>query len=151
MDEDKKIRLKQKLLQKVTPQHFGVSTYLLLNEQTPILEIANERDAVLKQVDLGISRHTDKRHTTLANIFMNNDLPKDEGELDVSNVFDLQFNMLIQNEKDPSKVTSKDFSRQQNTSANLDSSDIFNVSMLGAAALRSSRRMTHIEIAMERL
>jgi hypothetical protein len=48
-------------------------------------------------------------------------------------------------------VTSKDFSRQQNTSANLDSSDIFNVSVLGAAALRISRRMTHIEIAMERL
>ena len=78
--EDKQIRRKQKLLQGVTPQHFGVSTYLLLNEQSPILEIANERDTLLLKVDLRLSRHTTQRNNTLMNIFLNNDVSKDDGE-----------------------------------------------------------------------
>lgn len=90
MSEDKQIRLKQKLLQGVTPQHFGVSTYLLLNDQSPILEIANERDALLQKVDLRLSRHTAQRHNTLANIFLNSDVSKDEGEQDLGSEFNFQ-------------------------------------------------------------
>ena len=107
MTEDKQIRLKQKLLQGVTPQHFGVSTYLLLNDQTPILEIANERDALLQKVDLRLSRHTVQRHNTLANIFLNSDLSKEELEQDLSTDFNPPQlnNLMIQNK---STVTIKD-------------------------------------------
>ena len=57
-------------------------------------------------------------------------------------------NLLIQNK---SVVTSKDQPKQQlNASSNLDTSDIFNISGLGFAGLKE-RRLTHIEIARERL
>jgi hypothetical protein len=71
MAEDKQIRHKQKMLKSETPQHFGVSTYLLLNEQTPILEIAIERDAVVSKIDLHKSRQMSalQRNNTLSQIF----------------------------------------------------------------------------------
>lgn len=57
-------------------------------------------------------------------------------------------NLLIQNK---SVVTIKDQPKQQlYASSNLDTSDIFNISGLGFAGLKE-RRLTHIEIARERL
>ena len=39
-DLDKDLRFKAKALAEVTPQDFGVDRYLLLNEETPLIEMA---------------------------------------------------------------------------------------------------------------
>ncbi len=38
-DKDKDLRFKAQALASVTPQDFGVDTYLLLNEQTPLIKM----------------------------------------------------------------------------------------------------------------
>lgn len=35
----------------MTPRHFGVSHYLLLNEESPILEIAQNHDELMESND----------------------------------------------------------------------------------------------------
>ena len=43
-DLDKDLRFKAKALAEVTPQDFGVDRYLLLNEETPLIEMAAQQD-----------------------------------------------------------------------------------------------------------
>ena len=63
-DKDKDLRFKCQALANVTPQDFGVDRYLLLNEQTPLLEQVKsqniEFDIIEQQVLYKSSRATEK-------------------------------------------------------------------------------------------
>ena len=43
-DLDKDLRLKYQALAEATPQDFGINRYLLLNEETPLVEMAAQQE-----------------------------------------------------------------------------------------------------------
>ena len=55
-DKDKDLRFKAQALANVSPQDFGVDRYLLLNEQTPILKIAEEQALDFEQMSKIVSK-----------------------------------------------------------------------------------------------
>jgi len=63
IDRDKELRFKIQALQEAKLKDFGVSPYLLLNEQTPILDLAikQEQESVQKSYESvkGFSTHPD--------------------------------------------------------------------------------------------
>ena len=50
-DKDKDLRFKCQALANVTPQDFGVDRYLLLNEQTPLLEHVNSQNIEFDMIE----------------------------------------------------------------------------------------------------
>jgi len=43
-DNDRELRFKIKALQKTDPKHFGVNQYLILNDKSPIVDLAVETE-----------------------------------------------------------------------------------------------------------
>ena len=73
-EKDKDLRFKAQALQNVSPIDFGVDTYLLLNEQAPIVNIARQQTKDYERMKDKIRRKSE----------MNLTLPKKIGEADGS-------------------------------------------------------------------
>lgn len=57
-DKDKDLRFKAQALANVTPQDFGVDRYLLLNEQTPMVQLAESQNLDFERMTLQIGRRS---------------------------------------------------------------------------------------------
>ena len=55
-DKDKDLRFKSQALQKVSPEDFGVDKYLLLNEKTPMLELAKVQEEDFERMKTKLER-----------------------------------------------------------------------------------------------
>ena len=83
-DKDKDLRFKAQALAEVSPQDFGVDRYLLLNEQTPIVEMAQSQVSDFDRIEQRLTTRktlsidTSKQHVShLSNATIETEIQRD--------------------------------------------------------------------------